>query len=100
MLVIHAPEGLVHPMLVALLSRAVPDDAQGQLQGGLSSVMNVAMLTGTLFYSQLFGYFMRPDAPFVTPVISFYVAAALLLIALAMFTVVERGHRAGMPVPD
>lgn len=93
MLLIHAPEGLVHPMLSALLSRAVPEDAQGQLQGGLSSVTNVAMLAGTLFYSQLFGYFMRPDAAVRSPVISFFVAAAVLAVALAMFLRILRDRR-------
>jgi MFS transporter, DHA1 family, tetracycline resistance protein len=95
LLVIHAPEGLVHPMMVALLSKSVPEDAQGQLQGGLSAVTNIAMLFGTLFYSQLFGYFMRPDAPVVTPVISFFVAGTLLLVALLMFAAVERRYRIG-----
>lgn len=95
LLVIHAPEGLVHPMLISLLSKAVPEDAQGQLQGGLSAVTNVAMLFGTLFYSQLFGYFMRPDAPVVTPVISFFVAGALLSIVLVMFMAVEKRYRIG-----
>ena len=93
MLVIHAPEGLVHPMLIALMSRAVPDDAQGELQGGISSVMNVAMLAGTVFFSQVFGYFMQADAPVISPSIGFYFAAALLAMALAMFVVVDRDRK-------
>ena len=90
MLVVHAPEGLVHPMLIALMSKAVPDDAQGELQGGISSVMNIAMLIGTVFFSQLFGYFMQPTAPFVSPGIAFFTAAAFLGVALAMFYLVDR----------
>ena len=90
MLVIHAPEGLVHPMLIALMSKSVPDDAQGELQGGISSVMNVAMLAGTVFFSQVFGYFMQPDAPIISPAISFFFAAAILAVALAMFVALYR----------
>ena len=90
MLVIHAPEGLVHPMLIALMSKAVPDNAQGELQGGISSVMNVAMLAGTVFFSQAFGYFLDPDAEVETAGIAFFIAAAGLAVALAMFVVVDR----------
>ncbi len=89
-LVIHAPEGLVHPMLVALLSRAVPEDAQGELQGGISSIMNIAMLAGTLFFSYVFRTFMQPDAAFVSASVGFYFAAAFLCVALAMFWAIER----------
>lgn len=98
MLVIHAPEGLVYPMLAALMSKAVPDDAQGQLQGGISAMTNVAMLFGTLFYSYIFGYFMRPEGVIVSPVVGFYVAATLLVGALAMFALLERGRRSGLAV--
>ncbi len=93
MLVIHAPEGLVHPMLVALMSKAVPDDAQGELQGGIASVTNVAMLGGTVFFSQLFGYFMQPTALVVSPSIAFFVASVLLAVTLAMFAMAERARK-------
>jgi DHA1 family tetracycline resistance protein-like MFS transporter len=92
LLVIHAPEGLVHPMLTALLSKAVPDDAQGQLQGGISSVTNVAMLAGTLFYAQLFGWLSVPEVP-QTAGYSFLIAAVILSVALAGFVIVERRFR-------
>ena len=44
MLVINAVEGFAHPMLSALMSKAVPEDTQGALQGGISALMNLAML--------------------------------------------------------
>ena len=90
MLVIHAPEGLVHPMLIALMSKSVPDDAQGELQGGISSVMNVAMLAGTVFFSQAFGYLLDPAATVETAGTVFFIAAVGLAVALAMFVVVDR----------
>ena len=90
MLVIHAPEGLVHPMLIALMSKSVPDDAQGELQGGISSVMNVAMLAGTVFFSQAFGYLLDPAARVETAGTVFFIAAVGLAVALAMFVVVDR----------
>jgi MFS transporter, DHA1 family, tetracycline resistance protein len=92
--VIHGPEGFVHPMLTALMSKAVPEDAQGELQGGLSAVMNVAMLGGTVFFSQIFGYFLQPDAVLASPDVAFYGAAGLMLLAMGMLVV-----RAAAPAP-
>jgi MFS transporter, DHA1 family, tetracycline resistance protein len=85
LLFIHGPEGFVHPMLTAIMSKAVPDDAQGELQGGISSVMNIAMLAGTVFFSQIFGYFMQPNGAVVSPDIAFFIAAGVLAVSLVMF---------------
>ncbi len=88
--VIHGPEGFVHPMLTAIMSKAVPEDAQGELQGGISSVMNIAMLGGTVFFTQIFGWFLQPDAVIVSPDVAFYTAAAIIALALLMFVVFVR----------
>ncbi|MEX1662794.1 MFS transporter [Thioclava sp. 15-R06ZXC-3] len=78
-------EGLVQPMLTSLMSRAVPEDEQGALQGGISAVMNLAMLFGTLFFTQIFGIFQAEGAIIRTPDMAFYMASAILLIALIWF---------------
>jgi MFS transporter, DHA1 family, tetracycline resistance protein len=88
--IVHGPEGFVHPMLTAIMSKAVPEDAQGELQGGISSIMSIAMLLGTVFFSQIFGYFMLPASPVQSPNIAFFVAGALLVVVVAMFLVVRR----------
>ena len=72
-------------MLTAILSKAVPENAQGELQGGLSSIMNIAMMVGTVFYSLAFGYFMEPNPYVVSPNAGFFFAAGLLLVGLAYF---------------
>jgi DHA1 family tetracycline resistance protein-like MFS transporter len=90
LMVIHGPEGFVHPMLTAMMSKVVPDDAQGELQGGLSAITNIAMLMGTVFFSQVFGYFMREDAILQTPNAAFYIAAGGLGLALLTFVMLTR----------
>lgn len=90
LMVIHGPEGFVHPMLNALMSKAVPEDAQGELQGGISSVMNLAMLCGTVFFAQVFGYFLSADAPVQSPDVAFFIAGAILCGALALFAAFAR----------
>jgi DHA1 family tetracycline resistance protein-like MFS transporter len=83
-LFIHAPESFVHPMLTAIMSKEVPDDAQGELQGGISSIMNIAMMLGTVFYSQAFGYFLQPNPFFVSSSAGFFIAFVLVTITLAV----------------
>jgi MFS transporter, DHA1 family, tetracycline resistance protein len=91
--VIHGPEGFVHPMLTAIMSKAVPENAQGELQGGISSIMNLTMLAGTVFFSQIFGYFMRADSFYPSPNVAFFVAAGLLTITLGLYVWVGRKFR-------
>ncbi|KEP71060.1 MFS transporter [Thioclava dalianensis] len=90
-LVVNGMEGLVHPMLSALMSRAVPEDAQGALQGGISAVMNLAMLLGTLFFTQVFAMFQAPGALIRTPDMAFYMASAILAVALVLFLRIRKG---------
>ena len=92
-LVLHAGEGFVQPMLSALISKLVPDDAQGELQGGLASIMSIAMLLGTLFFSQIFGYFMSGNAGFISPNVAMYVSAAISVVSLALFIFGSRKNR-------
>lgn len=87
--VIHGPEGFVHPMLTAIMSKAVPENAQGELQGGISSIMSIAMLLGTIFFSQVFGYFMQEGNAVQSPDIAFYTAGVILAATLALFIVVR-----------
>jgi MFS transporter, DHA1 family, tetracycline resistance protein len=82
---VHGPEGFIHPMLSAQMSKAVPENAQGELQGGLSSIMAVTMLLGTVFFSQVFAYFVSSNQYVQSNDIAFYVAAAIMLISFVMF---------------
>ena len=84
MLAIHAPEGLVQPTLSAMMSKEVPDDAQGEMQGGIASVQNLAMLIGTVFFSQIFGFFLTKDAPIQSPDVAYFAAGVLMLAALVL----------------
>ncbi|MFO1034207.1 MAG: TCR/Tet family MFS transporter [Hyphomicrobiales bacterium] len=88
--VVHGPEGFVHPMLTAIMSKAVPENAQGELQGGISSIMNLTMLVGTVFFAQAFGYFMDPARANPSPNVPFFIAAGLLVLTTALYAVVWR----------
>ena len=85
MMLVHTPEGFIYPMLSALMSKAVPENAQGELQGGVSAILNVSQLLGTVFFAQMFGYFMSPGAPFQSPAMGFFIAAAGLLGTFGLY---------------
>lgn len=94
LMIIHGPEGFVHPMLTAMLSKAVPDNAQGELQGGISAITNLSMLAGTVFFAQVFGHAMAEGRAVQSPDLPYYIAAGILALALGMYLVVQRGKGA------
>jgi MFS transporter, DHA1 family, tetracycline resistance protein len=93
LMVVHAPEGFVHPALTALMSSEAPPDAQGELQGGIASLQSIAMVFGTVLFSQVFGFFTSSAAPFRSPSAAFFLAGALLALSLLLF-VLRKTERA------
>jgi DHA1 family tetracycline resistance protein-like MFS transporter len=87
---IHAPEGFAQPALTALMSKDAPPDAQGELQGGIASAQNLALLVGTVMFAQIFGYFLQDGSPIQSPNVAYFISAALSLVALAFFIRVTR----------
>lgn len=85
LIVIHAPEGFVHPALTAMMSHEAPEDAQGEIQGGIASLQSIGMLMGTLLFAQVFGWFMQPNAIIVSPSVAYFLAAIILAGTLAFF---------------
>ncbi|MFO1130538.1 MAG: TCR/Tet family MFS transporter [Hyphomicrobiales bacterium] len=85
LLVLHAPEGFVHPALTAIMSHQAPADAQGEIQGGIASLQSIGMLLGTLLFAQVFGWFMQPNAIITSPSVGYFLAAIMLAGTLAFF---------------
>lgn len=83
--VIHAPEGFAQPALTALMSKDAPADAQGELQGGIASAQNLALLAGTVMFAQIFGYFLQEGSPLQSPNVGYFISAALCMAALVIF---------------
>lgn len=79
-----ALQGLAYPSLNAIMSRQVPPDQQGELQGGVSSMMSLTTIIGPLLMTQTLGRFSEPHAPFFFPGAAFVLAAALAGVALVL----------------
>ena len=85
LLVIHAPEGFVHPALTAMMSHEAPEDAQGEIQGGIASLQSIGMLLGTVLFAQIFGWFAEPGAAGISAGTPFLLAAVMLAGTLVFF---------------
>ncbi|MEP0845448.1 MAG: TCR/Tet family MFS transporter [Phycisphaerae bacterium] len=82
--------GLVMPSLQAVMSRAVPADAQGGLQGAVASTVGLAAIVGPPLATGVFSLFAKPGAQFFFPGASFACAAVLTLASLAVLRAVRR----------
>ncbi len=82
-----------------ILSNQVPPDAQGELQGALSSVVSVTSILGPLLMTQLFAYFASDAAPVYFPGMPFVAAAALTLAAWSVFAAVMARRTDEPPEP-
>ena len=75
---------IAQPAVQALMSRAVPANEQGLLQGALASMMNLTSIAGPPIWTGLFGFFVSSAAPLVVPGAAFFGAAAVFLVAFAV----------------
>jgi DHA1 family tetracycline resistance protein-like MFS transporter len=90
LLVIHAPEGFVHPALTALMSREAPEDAQGELQGGIASLQSIGLIIGTVLFAQVFGWFMKPNPIIVSPSVAYFLGGGLMVLTLVFFLTLKQ----------
>lgn len=77
--------GITVPALQGVLSKSVPDDAQGELQGVLSSVTALAMILSPLVYTSIFRAFTASGAPVYLPGAPFAFSALLVIPGILVF---------------
>jgi DHA1 family tetracycline resistance protein-like MFS transporter len=76
--------GLLGPSTQGLMSRSVPGNQQGLLQGAMTSVMTATAIVAPPLTNGLFAFFIRPGAPLIVPGAPFFLGSVLCLIALAL----------------
>ncbi len=76
---------IAKPALTGIMSNRVPDDAQGELQGVLSSGQSVMTVISPLLMTQIFGVFAAPGAQPYLPGAPFFAAACAMVLALVLF---------------
>ncbi len=86
--------GFTAPALQGIMSRTVPADAQGQLQGAIGSINGVSMIFGPLLMTQIFSAFSRDGAGIYFPGAPFVLASLLTAIAIIpLFAAIGRIQR-------
>jgi DHA1 family tetracycline resistance protein-like MFS transporter len=73
---------IAYPSMNAIMSKQVPPDSQGELQGGVSSLMSLTTIIGPVLMTQILGRFSGAGAPIYFPGAAFLLAALLAIFAL------------------
>lgn len=81
-LVFGALGGMSNPALQGMLSKSVPANEQGMLQGGVAAVTSITSILGPPLATNLFGYFISPKAPFYLPGAAFFTGSLLAVASL------------------
>ncbi|MFL4468382.1 TCR/Tet family MFS transporter [Tateyamaria armeniaca] len=76
---------VITPALQGIMSKAVDDNQQGELQGALTSVSAMAMIIAPMIMTYVFYSFTGPNAPVYMPGASFYLSAILMALGLMVF---------------
>jgi len=71
--------GITGPALQSIMTGQVPADSQGELQGGLTSLVSLTSIVGPLLMTWLFHYYTMPEHPYF-PGAPFMAGAILTLI--------------------
>lgn len=74
--------GFAIPNIQSILTQKVPANEQGELQGGLTSVISITAILGPLIMSNSFAFFTRPNATFYFPGVAFFIGALLSIFGL------------------
>lgn len=76
---------VITPALLGIMSRMAADDAQGELQGVLTSVNALATIIAPMVMTGVFAAFTGPGAPIYLPGAPFLVSLVLIAVGLTVF---------------
>lgn len=81
-LAVYVMGGLAGPTLQGIMSGQVPNNEQGELQGGLTSLMSLSSIFGPLMMGETFYFFTKPAHYF--PGAAFALGAVFSLVCLVL----------------
>jgi MFS transporter, DHA1 family, tetracycline resistance protein len=87
--------GLLGPSAQGLMSRSVPANEQGLLQGAVTSVMTGSAIIAPPIANGVFAVFISPQAPLTLPGAPFFLGSLLCLVALVLATRQSSSARIG-----
>jgi len=86
-LAISGLQGIANPSVNALLSRELGQERQGELQGGMASVIGLSSIVGPFALTQTLAQFTGADARYVFPGAAFLLAALLASICFVLLSI-------------
>lgn len=89
-MLVWALMGLAMPSINGIISRHVPDNEQGELQGALSSIGGITSIAAPVLLTNVFAYFTGPGTPVYFPGAAFFAAALMLALAALLLGRAER----------
>jgi len=84
LLVLGSFGSIASPAVQGLISRSVPLNEQGAVQGALASLASLAGILAPPMTTSLFGYFISAAAPMQVPGMAFFVGALLMFAAMLL----------------
>jgi DHA1 family tetracycline resistance protein-like MFS transporter len=76
--------GIAGPAIQGIVSTEVPPNQQGELQGGLTSLMTIAAFVGVLLMTAIFAHFTADSTPLYFPGAAMLTGAVLSLISAGL----------------
>jgi DHA1 family tetracycline resistance protein-like MFS transporter len=87
---IFAFSSLLMPGLQGLMTRRIPGNQQGQLQGAMQSLQGIASIIGPVIFGETFAWSLRHDSLVHSPGLAIYGAGVLLGLATLMAALTAR----------
>ena len=94
---VFALMGFLMPGLMGLMSRRVPPQEQGQLQGANQSVQGISSILGPLMFGLIFAWSVHNDRTLHLPGLAICVAAGLNLLAFLLGLTVTKAPKSAEP---
>src|SRR6266446_2296413 len=77
------------PAAQGMMTRRVGEREQGELQGAIQSLRSIAFIIDPYLFAQTFAWFIDPQRSFSIPGAPYYLAAAMLFVAMLLATRLE-----------
>ena len=87
--------GISGPALQGIMTNKIPDDQQGEFQGGMTSLISLTAIIGPLLMTNLFSYFTSENSFYYFPGAPFMVAAIISFFGLIIAVRFLSGSKEG-----
>ena len=90
--------GISGPALQGIMTNKIPDDEQGEFQGGMTSLVSLTAIIGPLLMTNLFSYFTSENSFYYFPGAPFMVGAIISFFGLIIAVRFLSGSRGGTSI--